>query len=81
MNCQSYDVANSEDASADYDPPAETAYAVVKERKKNPDSTSQTEQQDAQDFSVNENDLGGNELECLKHEHEIPLRLYASWGW
>src|SRR5690348_9351506 len=77
---QSHDITDRENARAENNPPSAVARCCVDERKQHPDRACQTEMQDAQNFAVQEKNLGGNEFERLKHKQEVPFGLDAGGG-
>src|SRR5215467_6223966 len=52
----------------------------VKEWKQYPKQSRRTENENANHLTVNEPYLGGNLLQCLEHEHEVPLGTDSSRG-
>src|SRR5512133_1086567 len=70
-------IRKCKDARA-HDPSLAATFARwIEEGKQCPDQSRQAEEQDSKDFSIHEADSCGNQLQGLKHEQEVPLRLNA----
>src|SRR5713226_1337099 len=67
-------VAERKDSCTHDESPAASPGQGVEKRKKQPQETGHTKDEDAYKFTVHKPHLGRNLLERLEHEHEIPLR-------
>src|SRR5271165_3682316 len=74
INRHRHDVTQRKHADSPDQHSATLTSLAFEKREKDPNASSQSKSHDPEKFAINAPDLRGNELQTLKHEHEIPLR-------
>src|ERR1035438_2130873 len=80
IDTHTYNVNKSKDGETGDPRFAAPGFIVLKERQQHPQQACQAASEDTENFAVDEPDFGGDELEGLEHEEEVPLGLDSGRG-